>query len=575
MTRYLVTSALPYANGAIHFGHVVGAYLPADVYVRTLRRQGEDVHFVCGTDEHGVAITIGADREGESYPEYVARWRAEIEETLAAFGIEFDIFSGTSTCPRHAEFSLEFFTRLRDGGYLEKQTSEQLHCSRCDLFLADRYVLGTCPECGDESARGDECPACGSWLEPLKLVSPTCRVCGDAPERRETTHFFLDLPKLRDEAVGEWFGEKEWKPNVDAFVKKLLEDVHSRPITRDMKWGVELPPELVDGEEGKVLYVWFDAPIGYISMTAEWSASQGDPDGWRRWWQDPETRLVHFIGKDNIPFHALVFPSMLHGVGADAEGRRFVLPWQIPANEFYNLEGGKFSTSEGRTIPMTEFFERYDAEVARFHLIASMPETSDSEWRWEEFLTTANAGLADTVGNLVTRVLRFLDKHFDGVVPAVDEAHRARLEELLLTECGEIGDPAEHVTAFHFRKGAEQLLANAAVANVFIDRTAPWKLRESDPVEAASILGTCCHYLAWIAHWMTPFLPQKAQALWEMLGQTGEVAELPWPGTPTAETWQLLPTGQSFGEIAGLFDKLDPDQIKAEREKLQVSVEAT
>ena len=575
MTRYLVTSALPYANGAIHFGHVVGAYLPADVYVRTLRRLGEEVHFICGTDEHGVAITIGADRDGVSYPDYVARWRAEIEATFDAFGIEFDLFSGTSTCPKHAEFSLEFFQRLRDGGYLEKQTSEQLHCAKCDLFLADRYVLGGCPECGDEGARGDECPACGSWLDPLKLISPTCRVCNEAPLRRETTHFFLDLPKLRDEAIGEWFNGKEWKPNVDAFVKRLLEDVHSRPITRDMKWGVELPSELVDGEEGKVLYVWFDAPIGYVSMTAEWTASQGDPEGWRRWWQDPETRLVHFIGKDNIPFHTLVFPSMLHGVGADSEGRSFVLPWQVPANEFYNLEGGKFSTSEGRTIPPTEFFERYDAEVARFHLIASMPETSDSEWRWKEFQATANAGLADTIGNLVTRVLRFLDKHFEGVVPEINEAHLARLEGLLLGECGELADPAAHVKEFRFRKGAEQLLANAAVANVFIDRTAPWKLRKTDPVEAASVLGACCQYLAWIAHWMTPFMPKKAQALWEMLGQSGEVSELPWPGVPTPETWRVLPVGQSFGEVAGLFDKLEDEQITAEEEKLTAQVEAS
>lgn len=265
---------------------------------------------------------------------------------------------------------------------------------------------------------------------------------------------------------------------------------------------------------------------------------------------------------------------MLHGVGADSEGRRFVLPWQVPANEFYNLEGGKFSTSEGRTIPPTEFFETYDAEVARFHLIASMPETSDSEWRWEEFQATANAGLADTIGNLVTRVLRFLDKHFDGVVPAVDEAHRSRIEALLLNDCGAILDPADHITAYRFRKGAEQLLANAAVANVFIDRTAPWKLRKTDPVEAASVLGACCQYLAWIAHWMTPFMPKKAQTLWEMLGQSGQVADLAWPGTPTPETWQLLPAGQRLGEVCGLFDKLDSEQIQLEVDKLKPSVEA-
>jgi len=255
---------------------------------------------------------------------------------------------------------------------------------------------------------------------------------------------------------------------------------------------------------------------------------------------------------------------MLHGVGQD-----YILPWQVPANEFYNLEGGKFSTSEGWTIPLEDFFERYDPEVARFHLIASMPETSDSEWSWKEFQATANAGLADTIGNLVTRVLRFLDKHFDGAVPPIDEAHRARLEALLLDECGEIGDPAAHITSFRFRKAAEQLLANAAVANVFIDRTAPWKLRKTDPVEAGSVLAACCQYLGWIAHWMTPLLPGKAQALWEMLGQAGEVAELPWPGTPTPESWQLIPAGQKLGEVAGLFDKLDDEQVDAEIEALK------
>jgi methionyl-tRNA synthetase len=561
LPRYLVTSALPYANGPIHFGHVVGAYLPADVYVRTLRALGEEALFVCGTDEHGVAITIGAEEEGTGYPDYVARWRAVIKTTFDRLGLEFDVFSGTSTSPPHAALSQEFFARLDANGYLLQQESEQLYCTTDERFLADRYVLGTCPYCRREDARGDECPRCGKWLDPLEFADPRCRTCGSTPERRTTRHWYLDLPRLRDEHMGRWVEEHEWKPNVRAFIGNQMREIRPRPITRDMTWGVPLPAG-TPGAQGKVLYVWFDAPIGYVSFTREWAEARGTPEAWRDWWRPAEAdsvRLVHFIGKDNIPFHCLLFPSMLWGVKQD-----YVLPWAVPAMEFYNLQGKKFSTSSGWYIDLERFFARFDPEVARFYLLSSVPETADSEWNWREFQSCANAALADTIGNLVTRVLRFIDKHFEGRIPPLAAAHATELDRILLRGCGPFGDPAEHVTAFRFRRAAEQLLENARVANVFVDREAPWALKKSDPERCASVLATCCDWLALIARWMGPFMPGKAQALWAMLGNAGSVHAAPWCGVPQAGSWRRLPAGQRLGTVSGLFAKLDDATIEAE-----------
>ena len=559
VSRYLVTSALPYANGPLHFGHVCGAYLPADVYVRTLRAQGEEVLYVCGTDEHGVAITIRAEAEGTPYAEYVAHWRDAIRVLFAALGIEFDVFSGTSVCPWHVETCQEFFRDLKVNGYLDKRSSEQLFCVSDDRFLADRYVEGTCPECGFGQARGDECPRCGSWLDPLRFTDPRCRICGQAPEKRTTTHWYLDMPKLRDEYIGRWIGEHEWKANVASYIKNMLENVPPRAITRDMRWGVPLPEDLAEGETGKVLYVWFDAPIGYISFTKEWAAERGAPDDWERWWKDPETRLVQFIGKDNIPFHCMLFPAMLFGAKAG-----WILPWQVPANEFYNLQGDKFSTSGGWFIPLEEFFQRYDPEVARFHLLLSSPETADSEWRWQDFQRTANSALAGTIGNLATRVLKFIQKNCGGVVPRLAPEHEAEMDRVLFEECGAFGDPAEHVRAFRFRRAAEQLVANAVLANVFVDRLAPWSLQKSDPERAASALATLCDWLALIARWMAPFLPGKAQALWAMLGQTGPVHAAGWPELPRPGAWRNLRPLTPLGEVGALFARIDDAAVAAE-----------
>ncbi|HED65426.1 MAG TPA: methionine--tRNA ligase [Planctomycetes bacterium] len=569
MTRTLVTSALPYANGPIHFGHAVGAYLPADCYVRTLRMLGEEALFVCGTDEHGFAITVGAENDGVEYPEYVARWRADIKRTFDRLGIEFDVWSGTSISPHHTELAQDFFRRLSEGGFLIKRASEQLYCPKDERFLADRYVLGTCYVCGAEDARGDECGKCGTWLDATRLVEPRCRNCGSVPEKRSTTHWYLDLPKLRDAHIGEWFQGHPWKANVKAFVENMLADLEPRPITRDMGWGVPVPEDLADGETGKVLYVWFDAPIGYISFTREWADAKGEPELWKRYWKDDSTRLVHFIGKDNIPFHCLIFPSMLWG---QQEG--YVLPWQVPAMEFYNLQGRKFSTSRNWTIPLDAFFETYDAEATRFYLLSSAPEAADSEWRWEEFQRCVNTSLADTIGNLATRVLRFVAKHHEGRIPAISPGLAEELDRVLLEECGELSDPAPSILEFRFRRATQELIAGAAVGNVFIDREAPWALRKSDPERSAAVLNTAIQWLAWIARAMVPFMPAKAQDLWEMLGGVGPVETQGWPGIPIAGSWRVLEAGTPLGQISPPFRKLTDEEIEAEVAALEARAEA-
>jgi len=546
----------------MHLGHVIGAYLPADVYVRTLRMMGEDVRFICGADEHGVAITFNAEKEGIPYDEYVAKWREHIKSTFDRFGIEFDVWSGTSVCPWHAEMSRDFFRKLDEGGYLQRQESEQLYCPEDRKFLADRYVTGTCDHCGHPEARGDECPSCGAWLDPLKLTETRCKICGTPPEKHTTTHWYIDLPRLRDDHIGGWFADHPWKANVESLIGKMLEELRPRPITRDLEWGVPVPEEIAGDEVGKVLYVWFDAPIGYISFTRELLESEGDPEAWQRFWKDDETRLVHFIGKDNIPFHCLIFPSMLWGV---KDG--YVLPWKVPAMEFYNLQGRKFNKSENWTIPLDEFFERFDGDAARFYLLSSAPENADSEWRWEEFQRCVNTSLADTIGNLVTRVLRFAAKHFDGQVPALHPDHADELDRVILEECGPIVDPGDHLLEPRFRLAAEALVANATVANVFIDRMAPWALRKTDPERAASVLNTACEWISWLARWMVPFMPQKAQVLWEMIGCPGEVGSQPWPGAPAAGTWRSL-GDQRLGKVHPPFTKLDDALVAEETRKL-------
>ncbi|MDQ3428790.1 MAG: methionine--tRNA ligase, partial [Actinomycetota bacterium] len=416
--RYLVTSALPYANGPLHVGQIVGAYLPADAFVRYLRARGEDVIYVCGTDEHGVPITLTAEREGKDPQDVVDYWWAHMKETFARFDISFDNFSHTST-PLHAENTQLFYRKLKESGYISEAESKQMYSPTEERFLPDRYVEGTCPVCGYKEARGDQCDNCGSWYEAYELIDPHSKVTGGPAEVRETTHLYLDLPRLSErlrEYVG---GQEHWRSSVKNFILGIIDGgLEKRPITRDIKWGVPVPEP---GFEDKRFYVWFDACIGYVSSTMEWAQNTGEPDRWREYWQEPDTRLIHFIGKDNTVFHSLVWPAQLMGVGEDGE-EPFVLPYDVPANEFMNLEvvvegerrAVQMSTSRNLAVWLHEALDRFPADPLRFYLASNLPETGDVVFSWREFGTRVNSDLIGNLGNYVNRVLSFTEKYADG-----------------------------------------------------------------------------------------------------------------------------------------------------------------
>ncbi|MFQ5653959.1 MAG: methionine--tRNA ligase, partial [Planctomycetota bacterium] len=407
--RFLVTAALPYANNRLHLGHIAGAYLPADIYVRYLRMAGEDVVFVCGSDDHGVPTTITAQQDGCTPQEVVSRYRAMQEKAFAGLRIEFDIFSGTSISPRHEEFSQEFFRVNFEKGHIVPRDTEQFYCASCDRYLPDRYVEGRCPHCHSAGARGDQCEACGRFIEQTQLVDPYCAVCRSAPELRRTRHWFFQLDHFADGLL-EWLdGREGWRENVHNFARAWVKDgLPERSITRDLSWGVPVP---LEEARGKVLYVWFDAPIGYLSFTQELFERRGDPEGWRRYWQDPEARLVHFIGKDNIVFHAVIWPAMLMGRG------ELNLPWNIPANEFLNLKGEKFSKSKRHAVWADEILEEHPADRIRYYLTAIAPEGRDTSFTFEDFTKRNNEELSDVVGNLCHRVFTFSGRYFDNKVP--------------------------------------------------------------------------------------------------------------------------------------------------------------
>ncbi len=580
MTRYLVTSALPYANGPIHFGHVAGAYLPADVYVRYLRmaKGPENVLYVCGTDEHGVAITLKAEQEGLDYRSYVDRWHKDIKGLFDRFGISFDMFSGTARCKHHVDASQKFFLALHEHGFLQERTEEQWFSEATSRFLPDRYLEGTCPNCDFNKARGDECPQCGTWVDAKELKNPVSLIDGSNPVLKPTTHWYLDLPKLKEQGLGAWYdGEdaahpiKGWKPNVDGYVQAMFKDLHERPITRDLPWGVPLP-EGIEGGEGKVLYVWFDAPIGYLSATMEWAEAQGEPEAWKSWWQGEDTRLVHFIGKDNIAFHVVVFPSMLLGQKDAWEGKAMVLPWAVPANEFYNLQGRKFSTSNGWYLDNDHFFANFDADAARFHVLMSAPETADSEFSWQEFQVTNNALLADKIGNLASRVLKFAGKRYEGHTPEVDAAvvDDLRHHDSLQEADRQFEAVGTHLEAQEFRKSCHALVAGSAALNQFFDAMEPWKLAKSDDeterARCAATIERCIAYLELLSRRLSPYCPGAAGRLRSMLGACADLAD--------GSQWGLgavshVPAGLALDEAGVLFAKIDDDTIAAECERLE------
>jgi len=555
--RYLVTSALPYANGPIHFGHIAGAYLPADIFVRFLRLKKIHVLYICGTDEYGAAITLAARREGVSPKQLTDKYHQVIRSLFDRMQIEFDNFSRT-TWPTHSVMTQRIFLDLVKNGHVLEKGAQQHYCRHCAMFLPDRYIEGTCYICGHEKARGDECRACGSWIDALRLKDPSCVNCGNAGlEVRETRHWYLDLPELAPE-LKEWLAQKSWwKNNVLSFIHNMIEQgLEARPITRDLDWGVPVP---LAGAEGKVLYVWFDAPIGYISSTIEWAEKQGSRDLWQDYWYNPDCRLVHFIGKDNIPFHTVVWPSVLMG-----QDQPFILPSDVPANEFYNLEGAKFNKSAGWYIDVEGFFTKYASDSIRYCIARNAPETNDSEFTWRDFQAKHNDELADIYGNLVARTLKFVHRYFAGRIPqaaAWQELDRATLAEMeaFPARVGEL------LAQYRVRDAAQEFMNLARLGNRFIDASEPWHTRQSDPARCATSLHLSCRLLAELAVLSSPFIPTTARRLWAQLGLPGSLQDQSWDGAARI----AIPGDHPVGQAEILFDKIPDAQIQAEIDTLR------
>jgi len=547
--KILVTSALPYANGPLHIGHVAGAYLPADIYVRYNKLIGNDIIFICGTDEHGAPISIKAEAEGVTPAEIVARYHKSIKESFTGLEINFDNFSGTAR-PKHVELSSKFFLNLNKKGFITQKTTQQWFDPKQNRFLADRYVEGICPFCDSPGARGDQCDSCGKLIDAVNLKDPKSKISGETPVLKETTHWYLELPKFEKE-LKEWLETKtEWKDNVKNFIMGWLKDgLKERAITRDIDWGVPVP---LENANGKVLYVWFDAPIGYISSTIEWAERIGDPDKWKDYWLDPETKLIHFLGKDNIPFHTIIWPAMLM-----EQDEPYVLPYDVPANEYLNLEGQKMSTSRNWTVWVNDFLKHFDGEYLRYYLAANAPESKDSDFYWKEFQNQINNDLANVLGNLANRVFAFSKKYFEGVI------HKPELSELstkLLKEVVEkAGEISQYYCTYQVRKAIGAIMELARNGNKYFDETQPWKSIKADKDKAMETLYTCAELLRVITQVFSPILPASMLKLRKMLS-LGEIRS--WDDLNASEE------SYKIGEISNLFRKIEDTEIEFQLEKL-------
>lgn len=549
--RTLVTTALPYANGPVHIGHLAGVYVPADIYVRYKRMKGEEVLFIGGSDEHGVPIAIKAKKEGITPQEVVDRYHTLIKESFRRLGIDFDIYSRTSSSTHH-EMSSRFFLKLYEEGKLIQQTSEQYYDPEAGQFLADRYITGTCPHCHNERAYGDQCEACGTSLNPTDLIDPHSTISGATPVMKETTHWYLPLGEYEG-FLREWIldGHKEWKPNVYGQCKSWLDlGLQPRAVTRDLDWGVPVP---LEGAEGKVLYVWFDAPIGYISNTKELL-----PDTWETWWKDPSTRMLHFIGKDNIVFHCIIFPTMLKAEGS------YNLPDNVPANEFLNLEGDKISTSRNWAIWLHEYLDDLPGkeDVLRYVLTANAPETKDNDFTWKDYQARNNNELVAIYGNFVNRALVLTHKYFDGKVPTLGTLQPVDQEMLREVEAipAQLDHEMEH---FHFREALRVAMQLARIGNKYLADTEPWKVIKTDPDRVATILHLSLQLVANLTTAFAPFLPFSTKRLLAML-------QAPEEGFAYSRfgAMDLLAEGHSIGEAALLFDKIEDDLIQTQLDRL-------
>ena len=553
--RTTVTAALPYANGGVHIGHLAGVYVPADIYVRYLRLKGQEVIFICGSDEHGVPITIRARKEGITPQDVVDRYHGIIKKSFEDFGISFDIYSRT-TSDTHHELASDFFKKLYDDGKLVEQTSKQYYDEEAKQFLADRYITGECPHCHNPKAYGDQCEKCGSDLDPTELINPQSAISGSAPVLKETKNWYLPLNDYQ-QWLKEWIldGHKEWRPNVYGQCKSWLDlDLQPRAMTRDLNWGIPVP---VEGGEGKVLYVWFDAPIGYISNTKELL-----PDTWEQWWKDPETRLVHFIGKDNIVFHCIVFPTMLKAHGG------YILPDNVPANEFLNLENDKISTSRNWAVWLHEYLMEMPGkqDVMRYVLTANAPETKDNNFTWKDFQDRNNNELVAVYGNFVNRALQLTKKYWNGVVPECGEltdTDRATLDEFKDVKAR----VEEYLDIFKFREAQKEAMNLARIGNRYITECEPWKVWKTDPGRVETILYISLQLVANLAIAFEPFLPFSSARLRKMIG----VDKLEWESLGSTG---LLKPGHQLSEPELLFEKIDDETIAYQLNKLEETKKA-
>lgn len=548
--RTTVTSALPYANGPVHIGHLAGVYVPADIYVRYLRLKGEEVLFIGGSDEHGVPITIKAKKEGVTPQDIVDRYHGIIKKSFEDFGISFDIYSRT-TSKTHKELASEIFKTIEGkGGFIEK-TNEQYYDETAQQFLADRYITGKCPHCGNENAYGDQCESCGTSLNPTDLINPKSAISGSAPVMRETKHWYLPLDQ-HEAWLRQWIlkDHKEWKPNVYGQCKSWLDmGLQPRAVSRDLDWGIPVP---VAGAEGKVLYVWFDAPIGYISNTKELL-----PDTWEKWWKDPETRLLHFIGKDNIVFHCIVFPAMLKAEGS------YILPDNVPANEFLNLEGDKISTSRNWAVWLNEYLEDFPGkqDVLRYVLTANAPETKDNDFTWKDFQARNNNELVAIFGNFINRALVLTQKYYDGKVPSLGELtdyDKQTLEEFVNVKA----DVEKFLNNFRFRDAQKEAMNLARIGNKYLADTEPWKVAKTDMGRVATIMNLSLQIAANLAIAFEPFLPFTSKKLRAMLN----LETFNWTDLGKID---LLKADSQLGTPELLFEKIEDEAVEVQVKKLQ------
>lgn len=557
--RYTVTAALPYTNGPIHIGHLAGVYIPADIYSRYLRGQGNDVAFICGSDEHGVAIALKAKKEGKTPQQIIDQYDQLIRTSFSDFGIAFDHYSRTSRKIHH-ETAQEFFKILYDKGIFEEKDSEQLFDPEAQQFLADRFVTGTCPICQNLEAYGDQCESCGSSLSATELIQPKSTLSGAQPVLKKTKHWYLPLNQFEG-FIKDWILEGhqgDWKPNVYGQVKSWVDNgLQPRAVTRDLDWGIDVP---VAGAEGKVLYVWFDAPIGYISSTKEWAESKGVD--WKPYWCDEDTQLIHFIGKDNIVFHCIIFPVMLKASG------RYILPENVPANEFLNLEGQKISTSKNWAVWLHEYLEEFpdQQDVLRYVLTANAPETKDNDFTWEEFQARNNNELVAIFGNFINRVMVLSHKYYDGYVPESGKLFKEDLN--VLEEMAQlpkkIGFSIEN---YRFREASQILISLARMGNKYLADAEPWKLIKTDPERVKTIMNTALQISAGLSILSQPLLPFTSVKLKKMLGLDSKI--LNWNAVETKET--LIEPQHLLGKTSLLFQQIDDLQMDAQRNKLKAS----